>query len=236
MQILRPEWEEEIKTGTITAELVYLDQAKHEVGILLNPQGGTYMTFECGGELAVGRGPFLAPVGPINQEATSFTATLSRLGATQTPTEYENENGEKLQAIPTGKTGTNPLDPFVTTGVELSFAVHPSSSLKIRAVSAAEVEAKQREEEAARAAAEKKRQEEEAAKAAAKAQEEEQAKAERLRLARQRAKALKRCRKAGSKHRRMRCEKRAKKKYGPGPGCRDYFSFSRILNPTGRFA
>lgn len=93
---------EEIKTGEIEAELVYVDQAKHEVAMLLNPQGGVYMDFECGGESVQASGPFLSPVDPINKVAPSFTAILRRSGASQLPSEYENANGEKRQAIPMG--------------------------------------------------------------------------------------------------------------------------------------
>ncbi len=244
---------EEITTGTIEAELVYIDQAMHEVGMLLNPHGGTYITFECGGVSAEGRGSFLSPVGPINNEASSFTATLSRLDAMQTPDEYENANGEKRQAIPMGKRGAH--GEWVTTGVELSFAVHPSVPLEIEAITAEEIEAKQHEEETATAAtankrqqeetaaaaAAKKRQEEEAATAtAAKRRQEEEAAAAAAAKQRQEveaaataaatkrlaeakpsltrgellAKALKQCKKAGAKHKRMQCEKLAKNKYG----------------------
>jgi hypothetical protein len=228
---------EEIRTGAIEAELVYIDQAKNEVGMLLNPSGGIYMSFKCDAEPIKARGPFLSPVGPINKETTSFTATLSRSGATQTPNEYENAIGEKRKAIPMGERGTNPL---ATTGVELSFAIHPSASLEIKAVTAAEIESKQREEEAAvekkpqdeeaaAAAAAKKRQEEEAAAAVAakrrqeeeaavaaavRKREEEEAKLERLRRARLLSRGLLQCRKAQSKHKRVRCEKRVKNKYG----------------------
>ncbi len=213
---------EEIRTGTIEAELVYIDQAKHQVGMLLNPGGGIYMNFECGGESVKARGPFLSPVDPINKATTSFTAILSRSGATQTPDEYENALGEKRQAIPMGERGANPL---ATTGVELSFVIHPSSSLEIKAVTTAEIEAKQREEEAAAAkkrqdeeaaaaAAAKKRQDEEAATAAAvRKRGEEEVTLERLRRALLSG-TLKQCRQVHSKHRRVRCEKRAKRKYG----------------------
>jgi hypothetical protein len=134
------EHEEEIRTGPIDAELVYIDQSRHEVGMLLNPGGGTYIQFECGGISAEGQGPFLAPVGPINQEATSFTATLDQLDSVQTPDEYEDEHGDRLQAIPTGKRGTNKLVP---TGVEAAFAVHTSVPVEIKAVTAQEIEAKE---------------------------------------------------------------------------------------------
>jgi hypothetical protein len=212
----------EIRTGTIEADLVYIDQAKREVGMLLNPSGGLYMSFECGGESVKARGPFLAPVGPVNEQTTSFTATLSRSGATQTPSEYENALGERRKAVPMGERDANPL---ATTGVELSFAIQTSASLEIKAITAAEIEAKQREEEAAAAAAAKKRQDEEAAAAAAakrrqdeeaaaaaaaQRRQQEEAKLDRLR----RAKGLAQCRKAESKRKRARCERRVKKKYG----------------------
>jgi len=202
---------EEIKAEEIEADLVYVDQARHEVGMLLNPDGGVYMDFECGGELVEASGPFLSPVGPINEETTSFTATLSRSGAMQTPNEYENALGEKRQAIPMGKRGANP---FATTGVELGFTIHPSASLQVKAITAAEIEAKQREDEAAAAAAAKKRQEEEAtAAAAASKRQEEEAKLERLRRTLL-SNALRQCRQDHPKHKRVRCEKRAKKQYG----------------------
>jgi pyruvate/2-oxoglutarate dehydrogenase complex dihydrolipoamide acyltransferase (E2) component len=202
---------EEITAEAIEADLVYIDQAKHEVGMLLNPDGGVYMNFKCGGELVEASGPFLSPVGPLNKEATSFTATLSRSGAVQTPDEYENALGEKRQAIPMGKRGANPL---ATTGVELGFTIHTSGSLQIKAITAAEIEAKQREDEATAAAAAKKRQDEQdAAAAAARKRQEEEAKLERLRRALL-SSTLKRCRQAPSKPKRVRCEKRAKKKYG----------------------
>jgi hypothetical protein len=170
--------EEEIKTGSIDAELVWLNQAKREVAILLNPGGGVYMVFECGGESAEGRGPFLAPVTPVNKEATSFTTTLSQLASVQAPGEYEGAKGEKLKAIPEGRHGTSE---WVTTGVESVITVHPSFSGEIRAITAAEIETAQHEEEATATAkkheeeAAKKKQEEEAAAAAAKKRQEEEA-------------------------------------------------------------
>ncbi len=160
---------EEIRTGSIAAELVYLDQAKREVGILLNPGGGIYMTFKCGGESTEARGPFLSSVTPVNEAASSFTATLTESNALQTPDEYENAIGEKLKATPEGnREGAG----WVTTGVASAITVHPNAPIEIRAITAAEVEAKQREAEArqrdeeakAAAAAAKKQQEEAAAK------------------------------------------------------------------------
>jgi hypothetical protein len=204
---------EEIRSDSIEAELVYIDQAKHEVAMLLNPQEGVYMDFECGGESVKASGSFLSPVDPINKLATSFTAILRRSGASQLPSEYENSNGEKRKAIPMGQKGIDPPD---KTGVELSFTIEPIVPLEIKAVNTAEIEAKQREE-----AATKKRQDDEAAtkkrqadEAAAKQQEEAEAKARKQHL----TKALKGCKKIEPGQKRARCVRRANKKYGAHAG------------------
>ncbi len=139
--------EEEIRTGPIEATLVYIDQAKHEVGELLNPNGATYITFECGGETAEGRGPFLAPVAPINTEVSTFTATLAQAGSLQSPDEYENALGEKRIAIPEGRRGSHE---WVSTGVESTFTIHSATPGLIKAVTGEEIEAKRHEEETAR--------------------------------------------------------------------------------------
>jgi hypothetical protein len=223
----------EITTPVIEAELVFIDQAKKEVGMVLDPQGGVYMEFECGGEDVKAFGPFVSPVGPINQEGSSFTASLFRSGATQVPSAYESLTGESVPAIPTGERGSQPA---ATTGVELSFAIHTFQPLAIKAITAAEVEAKQRDEEAAakkrhddeeaaKAAAAKKQGEEDAARIrqeeatkqrqAARAKQRQRERAQAKAHARKRSKALKQCRKAGSKKVRVRCEHRAKKRFAP---------------------
>lgn len=215
----------EIQTPPIEAELVFISQVRKEVGMLLAPHGGVYMEFECGGENVKALGPFLSPVGPVNQEGTSFTASLFRSGATQVPSAYENLTGELLPAVPTGERELS----TGTTGVELTFAIHTFQPLTVKAITAAEIEATQREEEAA---ARKRHDDEEAAKAAAarkhdeeeavrrrgeeeaqKALEREQAKVKAR--ARQLSKALKQCRKADSRQIRVRCERRAKKRFAP---------------------
>jgi hypothetical protein len=133
---------EEIKTGPIEAELVYV-AGQREVAMLLNPGKGIYMKFECGGELTEASGDFLAPGGPINQEATVFTLTLSQLGALQTPDEYETLSGERLPAVPKAKRGSHEL---ATTGAEATFTVHTSVRVEVRVITPAEVEAGQRVE------------------------------------------------------------------------------------------
>jgi flagellar biosynthesis GTPase FlhF len=141
--------EEEIRTGPIEAELVYIDQKKHEVAVLLNPHGGTYITFECGGVPAHGEGLFLAPGSPLNTETTSFTTTLSKssaLDGVQTPTEYEGAGGEKLKAIPLGEKNNNLL--LEPTGVESTITVTTAEPVEVRAITAEEIEAEQHAEEA----------------------------------------------------------------------------------------
>jgi hypothetical protein len=231
--------EEEIRSERIEAEPVYLDQSKHEVAMLLNPGGGTYMEFACGATDIVAQGSFLAPVTPVNTLISFFTAKLTRNGNAQIPTQYEDLSGVKHQAIPTAIVNGTAPD---YSGVGLTFAIATGVPLEIKSVNAAEVEAKQRAEEEAAAkkrqeeeAAAKKRQEDEAA-AKKRAEEETAAKealarrlAERKAIAKKvaherqlRAKGLKRCRGLGSKPRRIRCETRVKKKYiahkaGKGP-------------------
>jgi hypothetical protein len=218
--------EEEIRSQAMEANLVYIDQSRNDVAMLLNPQGGVYMSFECGGEAVEASGPFLSRVGPINEEATSFQAVLSRSGAMQTPDEYEAALGEKRLAIPMGKRGTHAAG---TTGVSLAFTVQTSVPLEIKAFNVFEVSAQEQadkgfaEAEAKRhqekeAAAAKQRQEEEATAAAEKKlREEQQAKAERLRHHRLLSRALGQCRKADSKQQRVSCEKRAKRRYQARP-------------------
>ncbi|HTD07763.1 MAG TPA: hypothetical protein VK680_02630 [Solirubrobacteraceae bacterium] len=141
--------EGEIKTGPIDGELVYIDQAKRQVGIVLDPNGGTYIEFECEGIFAEGRGPFLAPVSPTDTEAAVFAAILSQSGSAQTPDQYETLTGEKIPAIPMGKHGSQAL---AKTGVEATFTVHPSWPGEIRAITSQEIEAQEeaqkRQEEA----------------------------------------------------------------------------------------
>jgi hypothetical protein len=209
----------EIQSGPIEAELVFISQQTREVGMLLVPHGGVYLSFECGVEPVKAIGPFLSPVGPIDQPASSFTADLHRSGTTQVPEQYENAFGDPLMAVPTGERNGNPPVP---TAVELGFAIHTAVPIEVRTETTAEIEAtqraeraaaeaaaKQRGEEVARAATERKHQEEEAT-AAQRQQEEAAAKARAARL----SKALKQCRKVKPGHRRSRCQARAKKKYG----------------------
>jgi hypothetical protein len=149
--------EGEITTGQIEAELVWISQARREVGELLDPSGHPYIEFKCEGISAVGYGPFLAPVTPIDSEATSFTATLNKSGAMQIPDEYEGAGGEAIPAIPRARHGTDPE--LLTTGVESIFAVHSSALVDVEAVTAQEVELEQQAQQQAWQQAQKQREE-----------------------------------------------------------------------------
>lgn len=103
--------------------------------------------------------------------------------------------------------------------MELTFTIEPSVPLEIKAVNVAEIEAKQREEaaakkrledEAAALAAKKRQADEAAALAAKKLQEETEAKARKRHL----TKALKGCKKIEPGQKRARCVRRANKKFG----------------------
>ena len=155
--------------------------------------------------------------------ATSFTASLDRVGSTQVPDQYEGPGGESLAAVPTGERGTAPA---ASTGVKLAFAIHTAVPIEVRAQSAADVElgrlndeltalaAKQRQEEAARAAAEKKARDETAAREALERKLREE-RAQATERAQKRTQALRQCRKLKPGQARTRCEARAKKKYAP---------------------
>jgi hypothetical protein len=138
---------EEIKTGQIEAELVYINQSTRNVGVLLNPHGGSYIAFECGGESAEGIGAFLASVGPVDTPASVFGATLSERDSMQAPDEYEGANGERLQAIPEGKRGVEALAP---TGVEATLGIHTGVPVEIKAITSEELEAQRAREAAQR--------------------------------------------------------------------------------------
>lgn len=210
----------EIRSGQIEAELVFVNQFTHQVGMLLDPHGGVYLSFKCGAQEVKAIGPFLSPVGPIDQVSQTFTATLTRVNSTQVPDQYEGPTGGPIAAVPTGELNGGPP---ASTGVELGFNVRTAMPIEVRALSSGDLElarlkdelaaaVRQRQEDAARVAAEKKAQEEASATAAERRQREEQA------LAREReqkrAKALRRCRKLKPSRARRRCEAQAKKKYG----------------------
>jgi len=117
----------EIVVGPIEGDLVYTDLAQEKVAVLLNPKGGVYISFQCGGEFVEGSGAFLAPVGPVNTEASGFTATLTQTDGSQTPDEYEGEGG-MVKVLPVGKRGSHEAVP---TAVEMATTVHTEAPVLI---------------------------------------------------------------------------------------------------------
>jgi hypothetical protein len=218
---------EEIVSEEVEAEPVYIDQARNEVGLLLDPTGGVYMKFECGGESVEAIGPFLARAFPTNKETTTFTATLSESHGVQTPDEYELANGEKRLALPSGNRGTHPPAP---TGVEATFTIHTSVPVEVKELTTGQMEARQREEAEKARQAEAKRTEETISKlreevtiekhaeetlsakqaALEKRQADEAAKRKREKLL---AGALKRCKREPPR-KRAKCRAKAERRYG----------------------
>jgi len=117
----------EIVVGPIEGDLVYTDFAHEAVAVLLNPKGGVYISFQCGGEFVEGSGAFLSKVGPVNTEASSFTATLTQSDGSQTPDEYEGEGGT-VKVLPIGKRGSHEAVP---TAVEMTTTVHTEDPVLI---------------------------------------------------------------------------------------------------------
>ncbi len=214
---------EEIRSGQIEADLVFVNQFTRQAGMLLDPRGGVYLSFECGAEPVKAIGPFLSPVGPIDEVSQTFTAVLDRVGSTQVPDQYEGPTGEPLAAVPTGQRGAEAPS---SSGVELAFDIHTAVPIEVRALSAADVElarltdelttlaTKNRAEEAAHAAAEKKAKDEATAREAAERKlREEQAVATKERAQRRTKERLRKCRKLKPGRTRTKCEEKAKKKF-----------------------
>lgn len=117
----------EIVVGPIEGDLVYTDLPHAKVAILLNPKGGVYISFQCGGEFVEGSGAFLSQVGPVDTETSSFTATLTQTNGSQTPDQYEGESG-LVKVLPIGKRGSHEAVP---TAVEMATTVHTEDPVLI---------------------------------------------------------------------------------------------------------
>ncbi len=118
--------EGEIKIGPLEAELVYIDKVKGEVGTLLNPGGGTYLAYECAGELHHGRGAIVSPMTPINQEVTTLTQTFDSPNIR----EYENAKGEFFSAMPEGSLKE---EQFAEMGLSALYVVNVAAPIEIKA-------------------------------------------------------------------------------------------------------
>ncbi|HEY2142273.1 MAG TPA: hypothetical protein VGG98_09475 [Solirubrobacteraceae bacterium] len=100
----------EVKTATVSGELVYISKASKEVGIVLNQSegkvGGSFASFECGLFESIAprvSGSVIIPVTPINTKTKKFVLTaLERVwegredDGEQRVKTYENEAGESV--------------------------------------------------------------------------------------------------------------------------------------------
>lgn len=95
--------EGDIETTELASELVYINKAKKEVGIVLKPKGtANFTTFECSGIKIEVKGSVIGVITPINKLVTppaKFTLAFTQEKGVQKPTEYENEKGEKVKDV-----------------------------------------------------------------------------------------------------------------------------------------
>lgn len=118
----------EIRIGPLMTELVYIDKAEQTIGTVLNPKGGTDVTYECAGMAGEGSGSIVSAITPINQITTSFTQSFSQSKGSQVPTEYENAKGEKLKAIAEGSIGGK----IIGTGTEATDTTKTTEPVEIK--------------------------------------------------------------------------------------------------------
>jgi len=92
---------EEIKTGSLEAELVYTSKAAKEVALVFNYRGtAIFATATCNtAKVEVKQGP-IVPITPINTSTKTHTLSFTTLNGVQTPTQYENGLGEKIHYVP----------------------------------------------------------------------------------------------------------------------------------------
>jgi hypothetical protein len=89
----------EIRTNELGDRLVYLSQAKHEVGMLFGAGEVTpFASFACGANNEVLKGSLLARISPVNTITAHFPIAAIGKGGVQELSQYEGEKGEKLSA------------------------------------------------------------------------------------------------------------------------------------------
>jgi hypothetical protein len=142
----------EIESGRLQAELVYLNRAKQEIGVVLNPTGEKYAVHECSGSPGVeagASGAILARLEPVNQPGgMTFTESFDQLAGSQIPQEYEAASGEKHQAMPEGFLGETEYQ----SGTQATSTITTVEPVDIKVVAGLspleEAEGKQSEEQA----------------------------------------------------------------------------------------
>jgi hypothetical protein len=144
--------EGEVESGRLQAELVYLNRAKQEIGVVLNPTGEKYAVYECSGSPGVeagASGAILARLEPVNQPGgMTFAESFDQLAGSQIPQEYETASGEKHMATPKSFLGETEYQ----SGTQATDTVTTLEPVDIKVVAGLnpieEAEAKESEEQA----------------------------------------------------------------------------------------
>jgi hypothetical protein len=94
---------EEIKTGSLPVELVYISKEKHEAGLVFNykpPLPFTFAKWACNGTSQGIRNSIIAALTPVNTNTFSHTVTFAETNKAgiQNPTQYEDEEGKLITA------------------------------------------------------------------------------------------------------------------------------------------
>jgi hypothetical protein len=95
----------EIVTNPLNGTLYYLDKAKTEVGLDLEPEsGGNFTTFTCNGPFGIEEtlsvtGSVVGKITPINTLTNTFELSLKQTGGIQQYTGYYNEAGTFVEDV-----------------------------------------------------------------------------------------------------------------------------------------
>ncbi len=123
----------EIVTGNVEATLVYTDKATREVGVLINPGGASFASYECAGALVQTRGSVIGALTPVNEQTSAFKLRFSQTLGVQQPIKYEKEDGEQGRAVLEGAVNGGS---FHQLGIGLIDSVTSAEAGEVRACSA----------------------------------------------------------------------------------------------------
>jgi hypothetical protein len=92
----------EIRSGELEDTLAYIKKTlPREAGVVFNYKKGTIWTFTCGFfQKGTIRGGIIAPVHPTDVLTKELGLSFRAEKGVQTPSEYENEKGEKVRIVP----------------------------------------------------------------------------------------------------------------------------------------
>jgi hypothetical protein len=80
---------EEIRTTALKGSLGYLNAAKKEAGLELEPESTTFAAFECAGEKIEVKGHVICKLTPVNTKTSKLTLTCEQSGGVQKYTAFE---------------------------------------------------------------------------------------------------------------------------------------------------